>query len=116
MALLLLFDVLELWHLYLVSAGSGALMSLHMPSRQAYVYNIVGDRYLSNAVALSMGTMSAMRLIGPGIAGVLIGSVGVEAVYFVTVAGFVVSIEVMLFYIGPTTQEYSAATESRFGP
>jgi predicted MFS family arabinose efflux permease len=112
MALLLLFDALELWHLYLVSAATGALMSLHMPSRQAFVYNIVGKRHLANAMALNMGTMNAMRLIGPGIAGVLIGSVGIEAVYFVTVAGFVVSIAVMLFYIGPTNQLYSADIES----
>ncbi len=112
MALLVLLDALELWHLYVVAATSGGLMSLHMPSRQAFVFNIVGKQYLANAMALNMGTMNAMRLIGPATAGVLIGSVGIEAVYFVTVGGFALSIAVMLFYIGPSTQTYSTVRES----
>ena len=112
MALLVVFDALELWHLYLVSLFTGLVMSLSMPSRQAFVYNIVGRRYLANAMALNMGTMNGMRLIGPAIAGVLIGSIGVEAVYFLSGAGFLLSIGVISFYVGPTTQVFEPAREA----
>ncbi len=111
MAFLVVFDGLQLWHVYMVSLFTGLVMSLNIPSRQAFVYNIVGRKYLANAMVLNMGTMNGMRLIGPAIAGVMIGSVGVEAVYFASGGGFLLSIAVLLFYVGPSTQEYSPSKE-----
>lgn len=114
MALLVVFDALALWHLYLVSLFTGLVMSLAMPSRQAFVYNLVGKKCLANAMALNMGTMNGMRLIGPAIAGVLIAWLGVESVYFLSGGGFLLSMAVILFYVGPTKQEYAPSRESPF--
>ena len=42
----------------------------------------------------------------------LIGSIGVEAVYFLSGAGFLLSIGVISFYVGPTTQVFEPAREA----
>lgn len=110
--LLVSFHAIELWHMYLYASVSGAVVGLHLPSRQAFVYNVVGKDRIANATAVNIGSNNAMRLMAPVLAGYLIGWVGVGAVYFSVVAGFAISIIVMVFFVGPTRQEYTSSRES----
>ena len=86
MGLLLYFDQLEFWHLLVSSVVQGSIMALMMPSRQAMMPEVVGMDRLMNATALGMGTMNLMRMVGPAAGGVLLATMGGEAVYFVIVA------------------------------
>ena len=92
-------DRIEVWHLFVSAGLFGAANSLHMPSRQAFVFNLVGKEHLQNALALNAGAMSSMRLIGPAIGGVMIGWLGAEAVYFTVAGGYVVSIAIMALFL-----------------
>ena len=103
--------VLELWHLFVSAGAFGFAMSIHMPARQAFVYNIVGGEHIANAMVLNSGTMSAMRLIGPGIAGILIGTTGADTVYFLGAAGYAISIWSLIVLMGPVRQDIAQATE-----
>lgn len=109
MALIIAFDLIELWHLYLSSVVMGFVSALHLPARQAFVYNVAGKKYLANALAINVMTSNIMRMAAPVIAGVLIGTVGVESVYLLIAAGYLGSVAVMLFLLGPTIQEGAAS-------
>ena len=109
MALVLVLDLIELWHLYASSVVMGFVSALHLPARQAFVYNVAGERYLANALAIGVMTSNVMRMVAPVIAGVLIGTVGIESVYLMIAAGYLGSVMVMLFLLGPTTQERAAS-------
>ena len=55
----------------------GLINSFDMPSRQAFVVQMVEDREdLPNAIALNSSMVNASRIIGPSIGGVLIAVVG----------------------------------------
>ena len=72
------------WQLVLVaSVFQGIIMALMMPSRQAVIPELVGNAGLTNAVALNTAGMNLNRLLAPGIAGLLIAVLGIEAVYYV---------------------------------
>lgn len=95
MGTLLYFDQLQFWHLLASSVVQGSIMALMMPSRQAMMPEVVGMDRLMNATALGMGTMNLMRLVGPAAGGVLLATMGGEAVYFVIVGFYLWSIVMM---------------------
>jgi MFS family permease len=105
-------DHIELWHLFVAAALAGTTISLQYPAHIAFLYNLVGQKSLANAIAVNLGSNNATRLFTPAIAGILIGLWGVEAVYVMVVAGFVLSIVVVLTFVGSTTGGRSETTES----
>lgn len=65
---------IEIWQVLLVSFVSGIALALDMPSRQAFVVELVGREDLPSAIALNSSIFNAARAIGPAIAGILIAS------------------------------------------
>jgi MFS family permease len=73
-------------------------MGLMMPSRQAYLPEIVGQEQLLNAISLSNVGMSAMRLLAPAAAGFLIGdNYNYELVYFSMTGLYLLAVGFVLF-------------------
>lgn len=62
---------LEVWHLLVLSFFQGIAFSFNMPSRQAYVAELVGPSLLRSAVALNNAGVNFSRVAGPSVAGVL---------------------------------------------
>jgi MFS family permease len=98
---LLLGGALEFWHLLTATFLMGCVFPFIMPARQAIVVNIVGKRGLANAMALSMAGINATRVIGPLVAGALIGPFGVEVAYALGVAVYVAA-WLLLLPVKPT--------------
>jgi MFS family permease len=67
-------NVVALWHVYVLATGLGIATALDTPIRQAFVSELVGPERLPNAVGLNSSTFNAARLVGPGIAGLLIAA------------------------------------------
>jgi MFS family permease len=80
----------QLWHVYVCALVLGVVNSLDMPTRQAFVTEMVGKDDLMNAVALNSTVFNAARVVGPAIAGLLIG-LG-EAIFNSTQAGISLAI------------------------
>jgi len=68
--------VVEAWHVYVLAFIFGIGRALEAPARQSFVAEMVGSRDLGNAVALNSASFNAGRLVGPGVAGVLIAAFG----------------------------------------
>ena len=70
-------DVVELWHVYVFALVTGAITAFDNPARQSFVSEVVPTAFLPNAVGLNSTSFNGARLIGPGLAGVMVAAVGV---------------------------------------
>jgi MFS family permease len=61
------------WHVMVVAALAGLEMAFEIPVRQSYVVEMVGKRHLLNAIALNSAMFNGARMVGPALAGVLMG-------------------------------------------
>ena len=84
-AILLLLGQIELWHIYLFTFLRGVSQAFDQPARRAMVPSIVPKHLVTNALALSSGSVQLMRIFGAGGAGLIIAFGGIETV-FVAVA------------------------------
>ena len=65
--------VAETWHVYLLAFLFGIGAAFDAPARQAFVSELVGTDDVANAVSLNSAAFNTARLVGPGLAGLLIG-------------------------------------------
>jgi len=73
---------IHLWHIATAAAFLGLVNAVDMPTRQSFIVEMVGKEDLGNAIALNSSVFNAARIVGPAIGGVLIGTVGIAACYF----------------------------------
>ena len=75
-------DVVELWHVVVLATLVGLTHAFDIPARHALMVDLVGKDDLTNAIALNSSAFNATRVVGPAIAGVVIGVVGVGLCFF----------------------------------
>ena len=78
----------QLWHIYAAALGLGVANALDMPTRQAFVADIVGRPDLMNAVALNSALFNTTRVVGPAIAGILLAQVGAAVCFVVNAVSY----------------------------
>lgn len=88
LAVLVVTDAVQLWHIYAMALGLGLVTALDMPARQAFVADIVGRDDLMNAVALNSASFNTTRVVGPAIAGVLLAQVGAAVCFVLNAASY----------------------------
>jgi MFS family permease len=77
LAALTLAHVISLAEIIALTILQGAINAFDTPGRQSFLVRMVGDRNdLSNAIAINASLANGARLIGPAIAGLVIGAVG----------------------------------------
>lgn len=86
----------QLWHVYLFALALGAVAALDQPVRQTFVAELVPASRMSNAVGLNSTSFNAARLIGPGLAGLLIAAVGTGWVFVINGVSFAATILALL--------------------
>ena len=77
------------WHVAVMAVLYGLGRALDIPTRQAYVTDLVGRADLANAVALNSVVMNGARIVGPAVAGLLIAAFGVAVAFFLNGVSFV---------------------------
>lgn len=76
LAVLVATDTVTLWMVYAIALANGLATALDNPTRQSFVSEMVGPDEVANAVGLNSAMFNAARIVGPGIGGVLIVSLG----------------------------------------
>ena len=79
---------LHLWHLYVLALLLGLTNSLGRPASRAFVVEMVGREDLPNAVALNSSLSSLTRIVGPGLAGIIIAASGVTTLFLLNALSF----------------------------
>jgi MFS family permease len=80
------------WMVYLAVFAFGSLNAVDNPTRQSFVYEMVGPDRVVNAVSLNSVVVQAARIVGPALAGVLIATVGVVPCFALNALTFVAMI------------------------
>ncbi|HEV7966578.1 MAG TPA: MFS transporter [Candidatus Acidoferrales bacterium] len=77
MAAFTLAHVITLWEIVALTALQGLINAFDMPGRQSFLVQMVDDRNdLSNAIAINSSMVHGAGLIGPAVAGFVIGAFG----------------------------------------
>lgn len=80
-AVLIQAGLIEIWHLVVFGLIQGTVFAFNMPSRQAIIPELVGEKEMMNAIALNSAGMNLTRILGPSVAGILI------AIAFINISG-----------------------------
>ena len=88
LGLLVVTGAAQLWHAYALALALGIAAAVDAPARQAFVSEMVPREDLSNAVGLNSASFHAARIVGPGLAGLLIAWVGTGPVFLLNAATF----------------------------
>ena len=89
LGLLVVSGHVTLFEVYALALIQGIVTAVDNPARQTFVSEVVPKSVLANAVSLNSASFNAGRLIGPGVAGVLIAAIGTGPVLLVNTASFV---------------------------
>lgn len=92
MATLLLADVIELWHVYVLAFGLGAGMAMNQPVRTSIIPNLVDRKDMINAMSLNSIAINSTRLGGPALIALLIAATDVGWAYIWSASAFAVVI------------------------
>jgi MFS family permease len=97
LAILTLTGIIGVWHIIALALLLGTINAFDIPIRQAFVVEMV-ERHdiLGNAIALNSFLFNGARLVGPSIAGVLIGLVGEGMCFLINALSFLLVIFALL--------------------
>ncbi len=116
LAVLTQFDLVKLWHVYIVSALLGVVTAFDFPAQQVFVGDVVGIQEIRKATALNSTLVQLGRMLGPGTAGLLIAKLGIPEAFWLNALSFLAVI-VSLMVICPSCQkrETNAENKKEFG-
>lgn len=77
MSALVFTNTVQVWHVLFIAFLLGCRNAVDMPTRQAFVVEMVGRADIGNAVAFNSAMFNAARVLGPAVGGITIGALGV---------------------------------------
>ena len=101
LGLLTLTNVIQVWHIYLLTVMTSLVQVFSQPARMAIIPSMVPRSHLMNAVTLNTLTHQGSLLLGPALAGVFIDLIGLDHTYFLSAALFAPAIIAVLLIRTP---------------
>ena len=86
----------------IVAALNGVAMGFDMPARQAFTVEMTSREDLLNAISLNSSIVNGARVIGPSVAGLMIGAVGVAMCFLLNGLSFIAVIAGLLLMRVPS--------------
>jgi MFS family permease len=87
---------IRLWMVYGLALLLGCATAFDMPTRQAFVSEMVGPDRVTNAIGLNSAVFNSARVVGPAVAGVLIAAVGIAPAFLINAASYLAVIAGLL--------------------
>ena len=89
LAVLTVTGTVQLWHICVLALSLGLLNAFDNPTRQAFIFELVGKDQVVNAVGLNSAQLNMAKLVGPAIAGLVIARWGIAVCFMLNSASFV---------------------------
>ena len=86
----------EYWMVVVAALVTGTINLFDVPSRQAFVIEMVGRQDLMNAIALNSSVFNGAAVIGPAVAGLIIGTFGVPLCFLFNAISYLAAIVALL--------------------
>jgi MFS family permease len=90
-------------HLFVLAVCLGVANAIDIPTRQAFVVEMVGHADLPNAIALNSSMVNGARMVGPAIAGIVVAAIGEGWCFLVNGVSFLAVIAGLLAMTGLLT-------------
>ncbi len=113
LAVLVITDVVTVWHILTISFISSIFFAADNPTRQALVPDLVGRERLTSAIGLNAAAWNGAAVIGPSIAGILIAVVGVSGAFALNAASYLAVMGVVMTM--PELPRYASTKRSVAG-
>jgi MFS family permease len=81
-------NTVQVWHVMAIALLIGVRNAVDMPTRQAFAVEMVGREDVQNAVALNSAMFNGARILGPAVAGLVIGAFGVPLAFLIDAISF----------------------------
>jgi MFS family permease len=88
--------LVEVWQVILLALLAGFTNIFDMPTRQAFSVEMVGREDVANAVALNSAMFNGARVVGPAVAGLVIGAFGLPLAFLIDALSFMAVIAALL--------------------
>jgi len=96
LAILTMAGIVQFWQIALLAAVAGTAQALGSPAFQALVPALAGTGAIGNAVALNSAQFNLSRVVGPAIAGVVVGLAGEAPAFWLNALSFGAVVWVLL--------------------
>ena len=96
------------WFIVAMAAFNGVAMAFDMPARQAFTVEMTGREDLLNAVSLNSSAFNGARVLGPALAGLLIGTMDTAMCFLLNGISFIaviISLGFMRLPAQPTARD-----------
>ncbi len=91
----------KLWHLMLLALLGGTAFAFEVPSRQAFMVEMVGREHLMNAIALNSALVNVTRMIGPAFAGIVMAAVGMATCFVIDSVTYLIVVLTLVTMVLP---------------
>jgi MFS family permease len=79
---------IRVWQVMILATCLGLVNALDIPTRQAFISEMVGREDLMNAISLNSAQFNAARVVGPGVAGALIALLGIPPLFLLNAISY----------------------------
>ncbi len=76
------FQIIQYWHVFILTALFGLTQTLDMPARQSFFIEMVGRKDVMNAISLNSTIVNLAKIVGPAISGIVIVKFGPVFCFF----------------------------------
>ena len=84
------------WEVLIAAAATGTINAFDVPARQSFVIEMVGKQDLMNAIALNSSVFNGAAVVGPSVAGVIIGAAGVPVCFLANSVSYLAAVAALL--------------------
>jgi MFS family permease len=106
--------MVEFWHVLALAACFGLTNAFDMPSRQAFVSEMVGKEAIVNAIALNAALFNSGRILGPAIAGACLALFGPAVCFGINAISYLgVIAGLLMMRVAPRTHIVSGSPLER---
>jgi MFS family permease len=81
-------NTVQVWEVLAIALLIGVRNAVDLPTRQAFAVEMVGREDVPNAVAMNSAMFNGARIVGPAIAGLVIGAFGVPLAFLIDALSF----------------------------
>jgi MFS family permease len=96
-AMLVITDAIETWHVFALAALNGMALGVDEPSRETYFTSLIPRIALRSAVTNNGALRASNSVLMPTLGGVVISIAGLSAAFFIAAGGWVVMLTTLLF-------------------
>jgi MFS family permease len=111
-AAMVLLHLVTIGAIAVLAALLGIATAFDIPARQSFFVEIVGKEDLASAIALNASAFNATRVVGPAVAGILIGLVGVAACFLFNALSYVAVLAALVAMRLPSFRRSAVAPRS----